>query len=196
MKTSLSPATASRSESFAQSAPGSSFQPLPSSPPWRESPESTGDDSGRISTPSPIRIRRLESGVSPDRGLLDTSVVIGIDAIERERLPLEIAISALTLAELTSGPHATRDSHERGVRQELLQRVEAGIETLSFDSECARAFGRICAATVEAGGRIGGSRMIDLMIAGVALSYRMPLYTLNAADLKGLEGLVEVVDLG
>ena len=134
--------------------------------------------------------------MSPDRGLLDTSVVIGIDAIERKRLPLEVAISALTLAELTSGPHATRDSHERGLRQELLQRVEAGIETLSFDSECARAFGRICAATIEAGRKIGGSRMVDLMIAGVALSYRMPLYTLNASDLKGLEGLVEVIDLG
>jgi predicted nucleic acid-binding protein len=145
---------------------------------------------------SPIRIRRLDSGVSPDRGLLDTSVVIGIDEIDRKRLPIEIAISALTLAELTSGPHATGDGHERGLRQELLQRVEAGIETLPFDSECARAFGRICAATVEAGRRIGGSRMVDLMIAGVALSHRMPLYTLDASDLKGLEGLIEVVDLG
>lgn len=146
--------------------------------------------------PSPIRIRRLESGVSPDRGLLHTSVVIGIDAIDRRRLPLEMAISALTLAELTSGPHATGDSHERGMRQELLQRVEAGIETLPFDSECARAFGRVCAATVAAGRKVGGSHMIDLMIAGVALSYEMPLYTLNASDLKGLEGVVEVVDLG
>jgi predicted nucleic acid-binding protein len=133
--------------------------------------------------------------VSPNRGLLDTSVVIGIDTIEPKRLPFEIAISALTLAELTGGPHATGDSQERGRRQELLQRVEAGIETLPFDSECARAFGRICAATAEVGRKTGGSRMVDLMIAGVALSHRMPLYTLNASDLKGLAGLVEVVDL-
>jgi predicted nucleic acid-binding protein len=83
------------------------------------------------------------------------------------------------------------------LRQELLQRVEAGIETLSFDSECARAFGRICAGTPDAGRKFGGgSRVIDLMIAGGALSYQMPLYTLNASDLKGLEGLIEVVDLG
>jgi predicted nucleic acid-binding protein len=144
---------------------------------------------------SPIRIRRLDSGVSPDRGLLDTSAVIGIEGLDRKRLPIEIAISALTLAELTSGPHATSDGHERGLRQELLQRVEAGIETLPFDSECARAFGRICTATAAAGRKIGGSRMVDLMIAGVALSQRIPLYTLNASDLKGLEGLVEIVDL-
>jgi len=48
---------------------------------------------------SPIRIRRLDSGVSPDRGLLDTSAVVGIEGIDRKRLPIEIAISALTLAD-------------------------------------------------------------------------------------------------
>jgi predicted nucleic acid-binding protein len=134
--------------------------------------------------------------VSPDRGLLDTSAVIGFDEIDRTRLPVEIAISSLTLAELTGGPHATNDTRERARRQELLQRVEAGLETLSFDSECARVFGRICAATVAAGRKVGGSRMVDLMIVAVALSHQLPLYTLNAADLRGLGDLVEIVDLG
>jgi predicted nucleic acid-binding protein len=128
--------------------------------------------------------------------LLDTSAVVGFDGIDRKRLPIEVAISALTLAELTGGPHATRDVGERARRQELLQRVEAGIETLPFDPECARAFGRICGATAAAGRKIGGSRMVDLMIAAVALSHRLPLYTLNAADLRGLDDLLEIVDLG
>jgi predicted nucleic acid-binding protein len=134
--------------------------------------------------------------MSPDRGLLDTSAVIGSDEIDRTRLPAEIAISALTLAELTGGPHATSDGRERAQRQELLQRVEAGLETLPFDPECARAFGRICGATAAAGRKVGGSRMVDLMIAAVALSHRLPLYTLNAGDLRGLDDLVEIVDLG
>ena len=39
------------------------------------------------------------------RGLIDTSVVIRYAEIDPARLPAEIAISTLTLAELTAGPH-------------------------------------------------------------------------------------------
>jgi len=131
--------------------------------------------------------------VSPDRGLLDTSVVIGREEIDVQRLPRESAISTLTLAELTCGPLATDDSGERARRQELLQRIEANLEALPFDPRCARAMASVGAAV---GRKIGGARKIDLMIAATALAYGLPLYTLNASDLKGLEGLVEVVDLG
>lgn len=34
------------------------------------------------------------------------------------------------------------------------------------------------------------------MIAATALAYGLPLYTLNPKDLRGLENLIEVVDLG
>jgi predicted nucleic acid-binding protein len=54
------------------------------------------------------------------RGLLDTSVVIDIDVIDQARLPAETAISAVTLAELAAGPHATNDDGERGRRQDRL----------------------------------------------------------------------------
>lgn len=134
--------------------------------------------------------------MNPDRGLADTSVVIASGEIDPGRFPVEIAISALTLAELTGGPHATSDGGERARRQELLQRVEAGLEALPFDPDCARALGRVCAATAATGRRIGGSRAVDLMIAATALSYRLPLYTLNASDLRGLDDLIEIVDLG
>jgi predicted nucleic acid-binding protein len=33
------------------------------------------------------------------------------------------------------------------------------------------------------------------MIAATALAYELPLYTRNAKDLLGLEGLVEIVDV-
>ncbi len=58
-------------------------------------------------------------------------------------LPAEGAISSLTLAELTTGPHATDDPHERTLRQLRLQQVEATFEVLQFDSAAARAYGRI-----------------------------------------------------
>jgi predicted nucleic acid-binding protein len=54
----------------------------------------------------------------PTRGLLDTSVVIDHDLIDPALLPDESAISAITLAELTAGPHATEDKNERARRQD------------------------------------------------------------------------------
>jgi predicted nucleic acid-binding protein len=41
------------------------------------------------------------------RGLIDTSVVIDLGRLNPADLPAEIAVSAVTLAELAAGPHAT-----------------------------------------------------------------------------------------
>jgi predicted nucleic acid-binding protein len=133
--------------------------------------------------------------VNPDRGLIDTSAVIAFGGVDSTRLPAESAISTLTLAELTTGPHATDDAQKRAQRQDLLQRVEAEVEPLPFDVACARAFGQVCAATAATGRRVGRSRIVDLMIASTALAHQMPLYTLNADDLRGLEGLIDIVDV-
>jgi len=80
------------------------------------------------------------------RGLLDTSVLIDLDRLERSSLPADLAIGALSLAELAAGPHATKDAIERARRQDRLQRIEAMFEPLPFDSVAARAYGRIYAA--------------------------------------------------
>ncbi len=130
------------------------------------------------------------------RGLIDTSVVIGIDRVDPARLPAEISISSLTLAELTAGPHAVADEMERARRQHRLQRFETGVETVAFDSACARATGPVYVAVVAKGRKARGSRAVDLMIAATALAYDLPLYTLNAVDLLGLEELIEIVDVG
>jgi predicted nucleic acid-binding protein len=37
--------------------------------------------------------------------------------------------------------------------------------------------------------------VVDLMIAATARAHELPLYTLNASDLRGLGDLVEIVDL-
>ena len=51
-------------------------------------------------------------------------------AIEPADLPVEIAVSAITMAELAAGPHATTDPTERARRQDRLQRAEATFEPL------------------------------------------------------------------
>ena len=130
------------------------------------------------------------------RGVIDTSVVIGYESVDVRRLPSEISISTLTLAELTTGPLATSDELERARRQERLQRFESGVETLVFDSACARAYAHIYAASIASGCKPRGARAVDLMIAATALAYDLPLYTLNAKDLRGLELLIKIVDVG
>lgn len=76
-----------------------------------------------------------------------------------------------------------------------MRRLRRVVEWLDFDQSCALAYGRICMATIGVGRKARGSRSVDLMIAATALAHELPLYTLNAADLRGLDGLVEIVDL-
>ncbi|HEU5152111.1 MAG TPA: type II toxin-antitoxin system VapC family toxin [Iamia sp.] len=129
----------------------------------------------------------------PARGLLDTSVVIDLDRIAPGRLPRQVAISSLTLAELAAGPHATTDPGERARRQDRLQRVEAAFDPLPFGAEAARAYGRVYAAVATAGRKPRGARAVDLLIAATACAEGLPLYTRNITDFDALDGLVEVV---
>jgi len=127
------------------------------------------------------------------RGIVDTSVVIDLERLDPVVLPVEIAVSAITLAELAAGPHATNDPDERGRRQDRLQRAEAAFDPLPLDSEAARAYGRIYAAVVTVGRKARGPRVVDLLIAATACAARLPLYTRNPDDFQGLDQLVEVV---
>ena len=129
----------------------------------------------------------------PPRGLIDTSVVIDLPAIPPADLPVELAISAMTLAELAAGPHATNDPSERARRQDRLQRTEATFEPLPIDADVARAYGRVYAAVASAGRKARGRRAVDLLIAATALAAAIPLYTRNPEDFAGLSGLVQIV---
>jgi predicted nucleic acid-binding protein len=126
------------------------------------------------------------------RGLLDTSVLIALDAIDADALPAELAVSALSMAELAAGPHAASHAGERSRRQDRLQRAEATFDPLPFDNECARAYGRVFAAVVAAGRKARGPRAVDLLIAATAVAARLPLYTRNPDDFRGLDDLVEI----
>lgn len=125
-------------------------------------------------------------------GLLDTSVVVDLDAIEPSALPDHASISAVTMAELSAGPHATDEPAERARRQDRLQQLESWVEPVPFDGDCARAYGRVYAAVVAAG-RQPRRRTEDLLIAATALAAGLPLYTRHADDFRGLEQIITVV---
>lgn len=111
------------------------------------------------------------------------------------QFPAEVAISALTLGELSTGPHAARDELTRARRQSHLQFVETNLEALPFDPSCARAYGVVYATVDRQGRKARGGRAIDLMIAATALAHDLPLYTRNAKDLLGLGELIEIVEV-
>ena len=129
------------------------------------------------------------------RALLDTSVVIDIETLDPFQLPVEVGVSALTMAELGTGPHATTDPDERGRRRDRLQRSEAAFDPLPFDTDAARAYGRVVSAVMAAGRNARGARVVDLPIAATALAAGLPLYTRNGDDFQALDDLVEVIVL-
>jgi len=130
----------------------------------------------------------------PTRGLLDTSVVIDHDVIDASQLPDESAISAVTLAELAAGPHATDDKDERARRQDRLQWATATWDPLPFDPEAARMYGRMFAAA-RAAKQSSRSRLADLLIAATAAANNLPVYTRNPDDFNALRAIVKVIPL-
>jgi len=132
--------------------------------------------------------------------MLDTNILLLRRWVNPAELPDEMAISAITLAELSAGPHEVRrngeqdayDEHaERARRLEILQRAESEFDPVPFDAEAARIYGRVAAAVVAAG-RKPRERIADLMIAATAIAEGLPLYTTNPADYAGLGALIQV----
>jgi predicted nucleic acid-binding protein len=137
----------------------------------------------------------------PRRGMLDTNILILRRWIEPAELPDEMAISAVTLAELSAGPHLVRrsdeqdndDEHaERARRLEILQRAESEFDPVPFDAEAARLYGRVTAAVVAVGRKPRG-RTAGLMIASTAVAEGLPLFTTNPEDFAGLDNLIRIV---
>lgn len=128
-------------------------------------------------------------------GLLDTSVVIDWDDPRVvAALPEEVAVSAITLAELAAGPHLAAEPAERARRQARLQQAEALFDPIDFDRAAARSYGQVVAA-VALSGRSHRGRVADLLIAASAHARGLTVYTRNPDDFSGLETLVTVIQV-
>lgn len=122
-------------------------------------------------------------------GVLDTSTLVAIERLDPADLPAEPVITAITLAELSVGPLVAADDAERAARQARLQLTEASFDPLPFDDAAARAFGAV-AHSLRRSGRKPAARAFDALIAATAIAHDLPLYTANAADFEGIDGLV------
>lgn len=120
--------------------------------------------------------------------VLDTSVLLGP---EPEFGDAEVAISAMSLAELHFGVLVARSPQTRAERLRRLGVIEKTFDALPVDDAVAREYGRLAAAVVEAG-RQPRARVADLLIAATARTHDAELWTRNGDDLIGLESLLTV----
>jgi hypothetical protein len=123
------------------------------------------------------------------RGILDTSIVIATDV---SPIDGELAISAVTLAELHFGILVTRERATRAERLRRLSILQRQFDALPLDEAVAASYGQLAAAITEIG-RQPRARAMDLLIAATAHAHSARLYTRNAKDLVGLEDLIEIV---
>ena len=126
------------------------------------------------------------------RGMLDTSAVIDLPALDPARLPVEAAIPAIVLAELAQGVAMTKRAEQVMIRSQRLADIEAAFAAIPFDREAARRYGTLVALTIAAN-RDPRPRRIDLMIAATAAAHGLPLYTRNPDDFRGLDSAVTVI---
>jgi predicted nucleic acid-binding protein len=107
------------------------------------------------------------TGERPQRGLLDTNILILLRWMNGAELAAEMAISAVTLAELSAGRHEVRSNDEQGVYDERAERARhmsvlqrADLDPIPFDAEAARIYGQVSGARnrdrVQATGQGGG----------------------------------------
>lgn len=125
----------------------------------------------------------------PERALLDTSVLIAGDV---SPIPGVLAISAISLAELHFGVLIAKSPEVRAERLRRLSILQKHFDPLTVDEAVAISYGRLAAAVVQPG-RQPRRRTMDLLIAATAHAHGASLYTRNADDFAGLEGLVNVV---
>lgn len=120
--------------------------------------------------------------------LLDTSVLLGP---EPDFGDAEIAISAISLAELHFGVLVARTAAVRAERLRRLGLIEKTFDALPVDDAVAREYGRLAAAVTQAG-RQPRARVADLLIAATARTHDAELWTRNADDLIGLDSLLRI----
>lgn len=131
----------------------------------------------------------------PDRheaGVVDTSTYIDLDQLDPALLPATPEITAITMAELHQGVAMARTPAMRAARTEKLGAAIVDFDPLPFDGEAAARYGTLVAMTLSIN-RDPRPRRLDLMIAAIASSRGLPLFTRNEDEFRGLDTMITVI---
>jgi toxin FitB len=123
------------------------------------------------------------------RAVLDTNLVIATDV---PPVGGDLAISAVTVAELHFGVLVAREPAVRAERLRRLSVLQRTFDPLPVDDAVAASYGQLASAVVAAGRR-PRARTMDLLIAATAHAHSARLYTRNIDDFVGITDLVDVV---
>ena len=124
--------------------------------------------------------------------ILDTSVFIAVEQRRRlaRRLPEQVGVSVITLAELELGVLMARDSDVRATRLATLTRVREQAAGLPIDDRVSSAYARLAASELSAGRR---PRVEDTWIAATAVVHGADVWTRDADFTAfGAVGIVRV----
>ncbi|MBB5632677.1 putative nucleic acid-binding protein [Cryobacterium mesophilum] len=114
--------------------------------------------------------------MTPERGLLDTSVMIAVEtgrSVDYGAVPLQQFVCAISLGELYFGVHSAPTAETRAARIGTLESI-ASLTALPVNAAAAAHWGRLRLRLKEEGRRINVN---DLWIAAVALAHGMPVIT-------------------
>jgi predicted nucleic acid-binding protein len=122
------------------------------------------------------------------RILLDTSVLLGPAPDFGDA---DIAISAVSLAELHFGVLAAHTPEVRAERLRRLGVIENTFDALPLDDAVARSYASLAAAVLAADTK-PRARIADLLVAATARAHDAQIWTRNADVLRGLESMVTI----
>jgi predicted nucleic acid-binding protein len=125
---------------------------------------------------------------------LDTSVVIDFPAAQVAEVADEVAVSAVTIAELQYSIAVASDPLVQMSRRRRVQVILDRFEVLPFDVATAEYYGAL-AGLVRQRGRDPRPRRMDLQIAATAARHGLLLLTRNGGDFSGLQSALRIVDL-
>lgn len=121
------------------------------------------------------------------RALADTSVFVALEQARppRRKVPDDVLVSVVTVAELQLGVLMADDAVKRGVRLKTLTYVESTFEPVPIDVAAAREWARLVAHCRRARRRVP---INDLWIASTAIVRDLAVLTQDT-DYDGIPGL-------
>jgi predicted nucleic acid-binding protein len=126
------------------------------------------------------------------KAVIDTSVIVSGDPppVGED----DLYVTAVTFAELHAGVLLASTDADRARRLRRLTKLAALYDPLPLDAGVAIAYGRISAEAGRGDSRRRAGPM-DLLIAATALANGCRLYTRKIGAFRGLENVLEVVQI-